>query len=171
MKKEFEKEKPSSFAEGTISILAVLNNESRKVNAVYLSDASKLKTDKRVAAVKRICESRDRPFTICDNDFIESNTVGTTHGGLIASVGDRNYSDIHSVFNKKDGFVCLIDGIEDPYNFAYSIRSLYAAGVDAIILSERNWMSATGVCIRGSAGATELVDCAIYKDNRKRGGL
>ena len=28
-------------------------------------------------------------------------------------------------------------------------------------------MSAAGVCIRGSAGATELVDCAIYKDKQK----
>ena len=27
-------------------------------------------------------------------------------------------------FAKKDGFVCLIDGIEDPYNFAYSMISL-----------------------------------------------
>ena len=164
MKKEFEKEIPTNYAEGAISVLTVLNARSRNVETVYLSDPNKIRTDKKIGAIKRICDDRGIPFVICDKNFIDENAIGTTHGGLIALVGDRQYSDIKSVFSKKDGFVCLIEGIEDPYNFAYSVRSLYAAGVDGIILSERNWMSATGVCIRGSAGATELVDCAVYKD-------
>lgn len=164
MKKEFEKEIPTNFAEGAISVLTVLNSGSRRVEAVYLSDAEKIKTDRKIGAIKRICGEKGIPFVICDKSFVEKNAIGTTHGGLLASVGDRQYSDIESIFAKKDGFVCLIDGIEDPYNFAYSVRSLYASGVDGIILSERNWMSATGVCIRGSAGATELVDCAVYSD-------
>lgn len=167
MKKEIEKEKPSSFAEGAISIMTVLQAESRKVDTVYLEDFGKLKTDRKISGIKRICDERNIPFVECDRNFIEQNTVGATHGGLIALVGDRKYSDLKTVFFKKDGFICLIDGIEDPYNFAYSVRSLYAAGVDAIILSQRNWMTATGVCIRGSAGATELVDCAIYEDKQE----
>ena len=44
----------------------------------------------------------------------------------------------------------------DPYNFGYALRSLYAAGVDGIILDERNWMTAAGVVARSSAGASEL---------------
>ncbi|MBO7171097.1 MAG: RNA methyltransferase, partial [Clostridia bacterium] len=46
-------------------------------------------------------------------------------------------------------------GIEDPYNFGYALRSLYALGVDGIILPERNWMTAAGVVARASAGASE----------------
>ncbi len=167
MKKEIEKEKPSSFAEGTISVLTVLEAQSRTVETVYLSNFDKIKTDRKISKIKHICDQRNIPFIQCDDEFIERNTIGSTHGGLIASVGDRNYCDLQKAFSKKDGFVCLIDGIEDPYNFAYSVRSLYAAGVDSIILSRRNWMSATGVCIRGSAGATELVDCAIYDDKNE----
>ncbi len=164
MKKEIEKEKASSFAEGAISILTILENSTRPIEAVYLLDFKKLETDRKIARVKKLCGEKGIPFLKCDEEFINTNTVGSTHAGLIAEVGDRRYSEISSVFEKKDGFVCLIDGIEDPYNFAYSIRSLYAAGVDAVILSKRNWMTAAGVCIRGSAGATELVDCAVYED-------
>ena len=51
----------------------------------------------------------------------------------------------------------MIQGIEDPYNFGYSLRSLYACGCDGIILPERNWMSAAGVVARSSAGASELI--------------
>jgi 23S rRNA (guanosine2251-2'-O)-methyltransferase len=55
----------------------------------------------------------------------------------------------------------MIEGIEDPYNFGYSMRSLYAMGCDGIILGERNWMSAAGVVCRSSAGASEMFK--IYK--------
>ena len=57
---------------------------------------------------------------------------------------------------KKNGFYAMIQGIEDPYNFGYALRSLYAVGCDGIILGERNWMSAAGVVCRSSAGASEL---------------
>jgi len=56
----------------------------------------------------------------------------------------------------------MIEGIEDPYNFGYALRSLYAAGADGVILGKRNWMSASGVVCRASAGASELID--VYSD-------
>ena len=62
---------------------------------------------------------------------------------------------------RPDGFYAMIQGIEDPYNFGYALRSLYAVGCDGIILGERNWMSAAGVVCRSSAGASELFP--IYK--------
>ena len=164
MKKEKLKEIPSSYAEGAISVLTVLENNSRVIEKIYLSNPAKLKSDRKIARIKRLADDKNIPFELCSEDFIEENTIGSTHGGLIAVVGERRYISIEEAFENKNGFVCLIDGIEDPYNFAYSVRSLYAAGVDSIILSPRNWMSAAGVCIRGSAGATELVGCAVYED-------
>ena len=50
----------------------------------------------------------------------------------------------------------MIEGIEDPYNFGYALRSLYACGATGIILPKRNWMSAAGIVARSSAGASEL---------------
>ncbi len=32
----------------------------------------------------------------------------------------------------------MLEGIEDPYNFGYAVRSLYAAGADAIVLSPQS---------------------------------
>jgi 23S rRNA (guanosine2251-2'-O)-methyltransferase len=55
----------------------------------------------------------------------------------------------------------MLEGIEDPYNFGYSLRSLYAAGVDGVILTPRNWMGAAGVVARASAGASERLPMAI----------
>ena len=33
-----------------------------------------------------------------------------------------------------------------------------------MILSPRNWLSATGVTLRSSAGTTESIPCAVYED-------
>ena len=51
----------------------------------------------------------------------------------------------------------MIEGIEDPYNFGYALRTIYAAGADGVILTKRNWMSAAGVVCRSSAGASEML--------------
>ena len=54
----------------------------------------------------------------------------------------------------------MLEGIEDPFNFGYALRSLYAFGVDGVILPKRNWMSAAPIVCRSSAGASEM--CEIY---------
>ena len=55
----------------------------------------------------------------------------------------------------------MLEGVEDPYNFGNAVRSLYAAGVDGIIVGERNWFGAAGVVARASAGMSELIN--VYK--------
>ena len=87
----------------------------------------------------------------------------STHGGIIALTTDRTYPTVSTENIAKSGFYALIDGVEDPYNFGYCVRSLYAAGADGLILPERNWMSASGVVAKSAAGTSELFD--IYVDD------
>ncbi len=55
----------------------------------------------------------------------------------------------------------MLDGIEDPFNFGYAVRVLYAAGADGLVVRPRNWTSAAGVVARASAGASELIPIAV----------
>ncbi len=167
MKKEAEKEKNSSFAEGTLSVLAVLRENSRCVERVYYSKEKKLSSDRRALRIASICRERNIPFERCEASFIEDNTTSSTHAGMIALVGERKTCELEELFKLKNGFLFLLDGIEDPYNFAYSIRSMYAAGADGMIMPDRNWLSAAGVAIRGSAGASELLPCAVYHERQE----
>lgn len=164
MKKESEKEKVSSFAEGTLSILTVLTENSRNVEKVFYSENKKLFSDRRAKRIFTLCKNRGIPFERCSDSFIEDNTTSSTHGGMIAVVGERNTVKLSDIFANSNGFLFHLDGIEDPYNFAYSVRAMYAAGADGMILSPRNWLTAAGVCIRGSAGTTEMIDCAVYSE-------
>ncbi len=88
--------------------------------------------------------------------------VGNSHGGILAECGARNIPRLQSIVNiKPNGFYAMIQGVEDPYNFGYALRSLYACGIDGVILPERNWLSAAGVVARSSAGASEQMSLYV----------
>lgn len=84
-------------------------------------------------------------------------TAGKTHGGFAARCSGRTIPELEACPDaiRRDGFYVLPEGIEDPYNFAYTLRSLYAAGADGAILPPRNWMSAAGIVAKSSAGTSE----------------
>ena len=96
---------------------------------------------------------------------LDGMTVGSSHGGVAALCSGRTVNDVTPDDVRPDGFYVYIEGIEDPYNFGYALRSLYAAGVDGVILPERNWLSAAGVVCRSSAGASELCTLYTYTDD------
>ena len=111
------------------------------------------------------------PTTVED---IEKLTSGTTHGGFVAVCSKKTFKELNVNFLTNKNFFVLIDGLEDPYNFGYSVRALFAAGVDGIVLPERNWMEFSGTVARSSAGTSELADIFIsdpyeavkfFKDN------
>ena len=77
----------------------------------------------------------DFDIEISTEEIINSYTVGASHGGIIAFCGDKLYEIISSDNIIDNGFYVMIEGIEDPYNFGYALRSIYASGADGIILS------------------------------------
>ena len=95
------------------------------------------------------------PVEFVDADEIDRLSVGNTHGGILALCTPRTIPTLKREDIRPDSFYVYLEGIEDPYNFGYAIRSLYAAGVGGVILPPRNWMSAGGVVARASAGASE----------------
>ncbi|MBE6689546.1 MAG: RNA methyltransferase [Ruminococcaceae bacterium] len=165
MKKEQEKQKASSYIEGHISLEAVYQTSSRKVEKVFISkDKKDFDTDRKFRRLREYIKQNQTPAEYVTADFFQANAIGTTHGGIMASVGERKMMSLGELLDASDGFIAILEGIEDPYNFGYSVRSLYAAGADGMILTPRNWLSAAGVCIRASAGTSEKINCAVCED-------
>lgn len=157
MKKEAERTEASSIMEGMISIRSVLEGGHRKILRVLYSESRAASHAKEINFLKK--RGADVGFdVICASDEdISALAIGTSHGGIIAQCSERTLPPL-SEDKITGGFWVMLDGIEDPYNFGYCLRSLYAAGVNGIIVSPRNWMSAAGVVCRASAGASELFD-------------
>ena len=162
MIKEDIKFQDSLVFEGMTSIRSIIKGielgiNDRKIIKVLYDKYKYRKISKEVGYLKAVSYQMNYEVLEAENSEIEKITLGASHGGIIAITEPRNipYLSIESDIKEK-GFYCMIQGIEDPYNFGYSLRSLYACGCDGIILPERNWLSAAGVVARSSAGASEL---------------
>ena len=162
MIKETSRQVASTVFEGMTSLSAVIESALAEMNdrriTEVLFDKSKAQSKaKEIAYLRRMAEKLD--FTVRDADAEEIDTLatGNSHGGIIARCTERTIPQLMAESLPDAGFVVMIEGIEDPYNFGYALRSIYAAGADAVILTPRNWMSAAGVVCRSSAGASELL--------------
>ena len=148
----------------TISaLISALDSEKdcRKIIKV-LFDKEKIKSKSRELAFLKIkAKQHDFELSTVTKDELNALASGTTHGGIIAICSERTIPSLSADLIKKDGIYYMFEGIEDPYNFGYVIRSVYAAGADGIIMSPRNWLSAASVVAKSSAGTSELIDMFV----------
>jgi len=162
MIKETTRFRDSTIFGGMTSIRAIIKGidqgeNSRRITTIIYDKEKTRKNAKSLGYLRAV--SRKYGFTIEESDFehIEEIAIGTSHGGIIAMATEREFPILSADTSLPvRGFYAMIEGIEDPYNFGYALRSLYACGCDGIVLSERNWMSAAGVVCRSSAGASEM---------------
>ena len=166
MQKETTKFNNSDIMEGMSSISAVIKAieakiTDRKILNIYIDSAKKNSKRNEIAFLRH--KSRELGFGIefVDTECISEFTVGASHGGIIAFCSSRNIPLLTQDSIKPSGVYYFLDGVEDPYNFGYAVRSIYASGGDGIILSPRNWMGVAGVVARSSAGTSELIDMFV----------
>ena len=161
MKKEENRFIDSTVMEGMISFRAVIDGiksgiNNRKILKVLLDKAKKKNLASHLRYIRAMSSEYQFEIEETDTETINSIAIGNSHGGLLTLCTDRSLPHINEI-TLQNGFFVMLDGIEDPYNFGYALRSLYAAGVDGIVLPKRNWMTAAGVVSRSSAGASEVL--------------
>ena len=152
--------------EGMTSISAVIksiknNSSDRVIDTVYFDEARTAKKSHELKFLEHASAELGFKLISSDKLFIDSVVSGNTHGGFVMLCSKRSFPNLNVNFLTSGDFYALIEGIEDPYNFGYSVRSLYAAGIDGIILPERNWMEFSSTVARSSAGTSELANIAI----------
>ncbi len=159
--KETTKFASSNILEGIVSIRSLITareakTNNRSIKTIYY-DKSKEETKKRDLEYLRT-KSKPNGYKLeaVKTEVIDNLTIGSTHGGIIALCGERSFDSLSGNIHP-NSFYIMLEGIEDPYNFGYAIRSIYAAGTAGVILSPRNWMGAAGIVCRASAGASELI--------------
>ena len=168
-KKEAEKFGLSDIMEGMISIRAVIRGaesgvNDRKIEKIIYDEARGNARAKELSYLRAMGYKYGFPVTPVPRAEIEALALGTSHGGILAVCTPRSFPEADTSSLSKNGFYVMLEGIEDPYNFGYCLRSLYAAGVSGIILEKHNWTGVAGIVARASAGASEMFDMRISED-------
>lgn len=166
MKKELENRQSSALFEGMTSLRAVLyamenGIGDRRIVSLKFDRSKQEKKRGELSFIRKMSEIHGFSVELADPSDIDSISLGTSHGGVIFECTDRTIPALSAEEIVPGGFYVMIEGIEDPYNFGYALRSLYAAGIDGAVLTPRNWMSAAGVVCRSSAGASERIPLYI----------
>lgn len=146
--------------EGNLSVKAALLGQQRQVLKIY-ADAHK--KDRDLAFILRRAEEKNVPVERPARDRIDAMAQGRTHGGLLAEVTPARWqtlSDMHA----EVPFYALAEGVEDPFNLGYIMRTLYSAGCTGLLLRKRDWKEAESVIIRASAGASEYLNVVMCED-------
>jgi 23S rRNA (guanosine2251-2'-O)-methyltransferase len=143
------------------SIRALLDNlkagkeNARRIEKILFDKEKEKSKSKELGYLKKMAELFGFTIDATSLDEIEKYTVGASHGGIIALCSEREYPKLSKEHIVKNGFYVMIEGIEDPYNFGYALRSIYAAGVDGVILTGGVRTGSDGILARSSAGASE----------------
>lgn len=141
---------------GPISVDAVLRGGNREVLRVVVGP----RRPKRIERILQLASEQGVAVAEVAEDALDA--LADRNGGVVAEVGERRFLASEELWGlDATPFLAHLDGIEDPFNFGQSVRTLFAAGCTGILLAERNWMSATATVTRSSAGATELMPMAV----------
>lgn len=141
--------------EGAISVKAAINNQKRNVEIIYIN---KDKKTKDFNYIRKIAKLNNINIEECDNEKLQSLVSGKSFGGICASVSERKYDE----FDESDIF--YLDGIEDPFNLGYAMRTLYAFGVKNVLLSPRDYSFMEAQLLKSSAGAYDMLNIKIVED-------
>ncbi len=102
------------------------------------------------------------PVVPCSRKTLDERSGSKSHGGMLletepVQIPELKKTGIHT------GFVCYVEGVEDPHNLGSVCRTLYAAGCSLLVLPARNWDAVQPVVMRASAGTFARLSVACVQ--------
>ena len=128
-------------------------DSNKKIDRIFLSNNF---NDNEIISKIRRKNIRCKTLSKFDMD----KKVNGLHQGIILEVEDYKYCALEDLLSIEDGFLVMLDHIEDPHNFGAIIRSCEAAGVDGIIIPEDRNVQVTGTVLKTSVGTAEKMKIA-----------
>ena len=155
---------------GFLAVYGALIGNNRDINKVIIESArynkvmeSKLRIpeQRQYSKILNICKKRNIKVEFSKSPIFDELK---TSGGIAAEVFERRFTPAEELLNIQNPFLAFVEGIEDPYNFGYVLRSLHLSGVDAVLLPERNFFSSSDIVAKSSAGLSETMTLVICKE-------
>ena len=129
--------------------------DPKKVRKAYLN-----KNLKDNSIQKYLLDNHIR-FELVDNKRLDKLVTGN-HQGIVIDIDDYNYYSLNDIDN--EGFVVMLDHLEDPHNLGAIIRTCECAGIKSIILPKDRSVRVNETVMKVSTGALERVKIILVNN-------
>lgn len=134
-------------------------NPARVCVQLFVTEAGEKTFAKTIADAEQRGLARPSMQRVERFDLDKMTPPGSVHQGIVCSVNPLPELDLHDVIGAEQppASVVVLDQVTDPHNVGAILRSAAAFGAGAVIMTERNAPSATGVLAKSASGALEVV--------------
>ncbi len=142
---------------GFHAVSAAWLNPDRHCQRLVLTQASVRQFESIIAQAKKLGLKRPSPEMVDARVIDKQLPVGSVHQGILLEAEnfpDRELDDLLMMSPLPDSLVVL-DQVTDPHNVGAILRSACAFGIGAVLVTERNAASQTGVLAKTASGALE----------------
>ena len=141
---------------GIQPIKEALKARRRKIISIYTTKPE----PKAWKELERLLPKYPVAIQYVKRDVLHKIAGTTDHQGILAWVQPFGYRK--KFFDvKKQPFLVMLDGIQDPRNLGAIIRSAYCTGVDGVIITKKEGVSINATVLKASAGLAEYME--IYQ--------
>lgn len=156
MIKKKDKEVKGELIFGVNPIIELLKAKKRKLISIYTTKP----TPQAFEEIQKLWPKYPVAIQYVAREVLDRMVGTTDHQSVVA----WTYAFVYrkQFFDpKKQKFLVMIDGVQDPRNLGAILRSAYCTGVDGAIIIKRGGASLTGVAIKASAGLSEHLDIYV----------
>lgn len=139
--------------EGKNSVLEALR-VGKKFESILIQQGSK-----SCGEIEQLVSAKKIGIKYVSKQKLDDISKTHKHQGVIAYIEGFKYVPLESLF-KDDGFIVLLDSIEDPHNLGSIIRTCECAGVDGIVIPKHRACEVNETVFKTSAGAVNHVKIA-----------
>lgn len=118
-----------------------------------------LQGSKSAGEIEKLAQERHIKVKYVPKQKLDDISRTHKHQGVIANIEGFKYVALESLI-KEDGFIVLLDSIEDPHNLGSIIRTCECAGVDGIVIPKHRACEVNETVFKTSAGAVNHVKIA-----------
>lgn len=138
---------------GVHAISELLRAKKRRVISIYTTRPVPQGWER----LKEFLPAKTPPIQYVDRHVLDKMAGTNDHNGVVAWVSPFRYRT--KPFNPTEqGFILMLDGVQDVRNLGAILRSAYCTGVQGVVLCKKGSSLLTSAAFKASSGLAEYLD-------------
>ena len=156
---------------GRNPVREALGRDDQGIEKIMLEQGA---TGQAIGEIRARAKDRGIPVQYVPESRLKHEADGAVHQGVVAIAGPVRYQSVHDMLSEiaptwddvqtAKPLILVIDRVTDTRNFGAILRSAVAAGVDGVIVPQKEMAPLNAAAIKASAGTATRIPIARAAD-------